>query len=96
MEICQRTVFVLQDMCCCNCQWHVNDYSHPGTDGNKFGDRRGYICASSELGYRSGWDLHGLCECWTSRPDKPGEGRRTELELWLNKYRGQDERKQQD
>ena len=49
--------------CCCNCKYHLVDWSHPWTDGKGITKQRGWICAPPELeGAFSGWDKHGLCE----------------------------------
>jgi len=53
--------------CCCICEYHIADGSHPDTDGGRFGETRGWICtAFFMLGYEhvmySGWPDHGMCE----------------------------------
>ena len=58
--------------CCCNCNWHIKDLSHPGTNGKSVSEQRGWICASPEFdGMFSGWGEHGLCELWT--PETKGK-----------------------
>lgn len=59
------------NQCCCTCRYHIIDRSHPGTDGKPAYNTRGYICAEPFLGFCSGWSEHGLCECWTERPERP-------------------------
>ena len=71
--------------CCCTCQFRLNDWSHPDTDGKRMSNLRGYICANPELGHYSGWGPHGLCECWGKREKQPASdniGR----EDWDNLY----------
>lgn len=49
--------------CCCNCKFHLADHSHPGTDGGRVINQRGWICSppESEMAF-SGWTDHGMCE----------------------------------
>jgi len=54
-------------VCCCSCNWRLEDRSHPLTDGKSMGDRRGWICAGfafteGEGVAISGWPEHGICE----------------------------------
>jgi len=57
--------------CCCSCFWHLEDYSHPWTDGSRITEQRGWVCANPELWddgklhVMSGWSEHGMCEVWT-------------------------------
>lgn len=60
---------------------------------------RGYICAEPFLGYHSGWFEHGMCECWTERPERPnppmndyGSDEWLELELWDARYTKRDKK----
>ena len=57
-------------MCCCQCVFHVKDYSHPCTDGKKASEFKGYACIGFIIEDRfhpdacihSGWPEH-LCGC---------------------------------
>lgn len=55
--------------CCCSCQFHVPDLSHPCTDGKMITAQRGWICFLPELEDAgiSGWPEHGACECYQRR-----------------------------
>lgn len=60
--------------CCCTCKHHIEDYSHPTTDGKSCTDERGWICLApdpdSESGYHafSGWPEHGVgCEYYVEK-----------------------------
>jgi len=77
--------------CCCNCKWQYIDRSHPGTDGKRSWQTRGYICAEPRLGYHSGWSEHGVCECWIERPSRPievvgNDSSHYEVEAWDARY----------
>jgi len=50
--------------CCCNCKWHIRDYSHPDTNGKPISIQRGWICFAPEFDdcVFSEWSEHGLCE----------------------------------
>ena len=57
--------------CCCNCRWHIGDYSHPLTDGKDVDKQRGWICLAPEMrGGFSEWSEHSLCEMWTAEEDR--------------------------
>lgn len=49
--------------CCCTCVHHHEDHSHPVTNGRSCTEVRGWICASPEDGWASGWGEHGGCAC---------------------------------
>ena len=54
--------------CCCNCRYHIKDFSHPCTDGESIMRQRGWICAAPEMeGMFSGWSEHGMCEMHAPR-----------------------------
>ena len=54
--------------CCCNCQNHIKDMSHPYTDGKAPNEQRGWICLIPKMSNNpkpiafSGWSEHGFCE----------------------------------
>jgi len=50
--------------CCCTCANHFKDYSHPGTDGKKASEQRGWICCPEPGHAYSGWTEHGMCEMY--------------------------------
>lgn len=55
------------NMCCCKCKYHVEDHSHPDTDGLSILNRRGWACVGflfceGEAVVYSGWSEHGGCE----------------------------------
>lgn len=65
--------------CCCNCKWHIKDYHHCTTLGQKDGkcvcnDQKGWICLSpiSEDCAYSGWSEHGMCEMHEYKKDVSG------------------------
>ena len=61
-----------RDRCCCNCVFHIEDRSHPWTNGCSIMERRGWICMPPGLGAAiSGWRAHGFCELWTLRVPVP-------------------------
>jgi hypothetical protein len=61
--------FTNDSPCCCTCESHVPDISHPMTDGGRVIEQRGWVCLAPEFdGVLSGWPAHGLCEMWSKRP----------------------------
>ena len=61
--------------CCCQCKYHVEDHSHPDTDGLRFSNQRGWICAGflfceGESIAFSQWPEHGMCELFTQKQAK--------------------------
>ncbi len=53
--------------CCCQCKWHIADYSHPYTDGKGASRQRGWVCigflmTGNERVVYSEWHKHGMCE----------------------------------
>jgi hypothetical protein len=58
--------------CCCNCKWHLKDFSHPETDGIMLSHQRGWVCYAPEFeGVFSGWGEHGHCEMYALQEEKP-------------------------
>ena len=55
--------------CCCICQYHYPDHSHPWTDGMRIIHQRGWICGMPDCKNRmhSGWFEHGMCEMFTEK-----------------------------
>ena len=56
--------------CCCQCIYHVQDCSHPGTDGGSIMKQRGWACvgflmSEGEAVVFSNWPEHGMCELFS-------------------------------
>ena len=71
--------------CCCNCKYHVRDYHHCATTGQKDGkcvcsQLRGFACIvcldpalSDSPRIHSGWSEHGMCELHEPREKEPAK-----------------------
>ena len=56
--------------CCCECQYHLEDCSHPLTDGKSVLEVKGYVCCCYDMKAKvfSGWPKHSIgCELYTKK-----------------------------
>jgi len=66
-EVCVLKSHPEYNGCCCQCKWHIADYSHPNTDGKGASQQRGWVCIGfvmmeGEPVAYSEWPEHGMCE----------------------------------
>lgn len=58
--------------CCCNCESHKEDHSHPSIDGERVTNVKGYICIADGTHFTSGWPLHSVgCEMYIPKATPP-------------------------
>lgn len=60
--------------CCCNCEHHIPDYSHPHIDDQPIDHQKGWICVVPVVAFRekrasSDWPEHSVgCELYAAKP----------------------------
>lgn len=80
MNECNLGNLPFPEQCCCICEHHYEDCSHPHTDGGSILSCRGYVCvlpnfldSERRQAMHSGWPEHSIgCEMFRKRAAKVG------------------------